>query len=621
MKRTFLPTVVCWLILLSCFGQTGLGQNAKPKYPLPDPKYKVRLEPSHMVPMRDGVRLSTDLYFPEGASGRLPVILIRTPYNKNGYRRDKSSTYIFAAQGYIVAVQDVRARYESEGREYIVSAADTQDGSDAIDWLAAQPWSSGKVGTFGCSYSGENQMDTAKLKNPHLRAMIPQAGGGAYRFAGLIQGGVIELAGASGWFIRNGSKIRPALPVDVPRDQFVLAARYFNLAPVVPEIDFRTLWRTLPTINMVKSTGVPPTDWEGFISHGPADSWWDQFGYVKDSHHFDVPALYVDSWYDYGPADTLGLLNLLKRNSDSARARENQFAIIAPVTHCQYDKCYEQTIVGKRDLGDTQFDFYGTYIGWFDFWLKGIDNGITRRPKIQLYVMGKNQWRGEEEWPLARTQFTRYYLHSDGKANSRFGTGLLSAAAPAEETSDHYTYDPQSPVPTVGGPDLGGGAADLTVGGQDQSDIETRQDVLVYTTPALEHGLEVTGPLQVVLYVSSSVDDTDFTAKLVDVYPDGKAYNIHEGILRARYREGYDKKVWMKKGETYEVKIDLQATSNYFGPGHRIRLEVSSSNFPRFERNLNTGGNNYDETQWKVAENVVHHSKNHGSYLLLPVIP
>ena len=621
MKRYFLPTVVCWLILLSWFGQTGLGQNTKPKYPPPDPKYKVRLEPSHMVPMRDGVRLSTDLYFPEGASGRLPVILIRTPYNKNGYRRDKSSTYIFAGQGYIVAVQDVRARYESEGREYIVSAADTQDGSDTIDWLAAQPWSSGKVGTFGCSYSGENQMDTAKLKNPHLRAMIPQAGGGAYRFAGLIQGGVIELAGASGWFIRNGSKIRPALPVDVPRDQFVLAARYFNLAPVVPEIDFRTLWRTLPTINMVKSTGVPPTDWEGFISHGPADSWWDQFGYVKDSHHFDVPALYVDSWYDYGPADTLGLLNLLKRNSDSARARENQFAIIAPVTHCQYDKCYEQTIVGKRDLGDTQFDFYGTYIGWFDFWLKGIDNGITRRPKIQLYVMGKNQWRGEEEWPLARTQFTKYYLHSDGKANSRFGTGLLSAAAPAEETSDHYTYDPQSPVPTIGGPDLGGGAADLTVGGQDQSDVETRHDVLVYTTPALEHGLEVTGPLQVVLYVSSSVDDTDFTAKLVDVYPDGKAYNIHEGILRARYREGYDKKVWMKKGETYEVKIDLQATSNYFGPGHRIRLEVSSSNFPRFERNLNTGGNNYDETQWKVAENVVHHSKNHGSYLLLPVIP
>jgi putative CocE/NonD family hydrolase len=342
---------------------------------------------------------------------------------------------------------------------------------------------------------------------------------------------------------------------------------------------------------------------------------------VKDSHHFDVPALYVDSWYDYGPADTLRLLNLLKRNSESARARDNQFAIIAPVTHCQYDKCSEQTVVGKRDLGDAQFDFYGTYVRWFDFWLKGIENGITGRPKIQLYVMGENQWRGEAEWPLARTQFTKYFLHSDGKANSRFGTGLLSTVAPAEETPDRYIYDPKSPVPSVGGPDLGGGPAGLTAGGQDQSDVETRQDVLVYTTPVLEKGLEITGPVQAVLQVSSSAADTDFTSKLVDVYPDGRAYNLHEGILRARYRQGFDRKVWMEKGKVYEVRIDLQATSNYFGAGHRIRLEVSSSNFPRFERNLNTGGNNYDESEWKVAENSVHHSKDHGSYLLLPMIP
>jgi putative CocE/NonD family hydrolase len=574
-----------------------------------------------MVPMRDGVRLSTDLYFPEGASGNLPLVLIRTPYNKGGYRRDSSPTYVFAGQGYVVAVQDVRAKYESEGHEYIVSAADTEDGNDAISWLATQPWSNGKVGTFGCSYSGENQMDTAKLKNPHLLAMIPQAGGGAYRFAGLIQGGVVELAGASGWFVHNGSKIRPALPVDFPREQFVLAAKYFSLAPVVPEIDFRALWRMLPAIDIVKATGVPPTDWEGFVSHGPADPWWEQFGYVKDSHHFDVPALYIDSWYDYGPADTLGLLNLLKRNSDSARARDNQFAIIAPVTHCKYDTCSEQTVVGKRDLGDSQFDFYGTYVRWFDFWLKGVDNGVTRQPKIQFYLMGKNEWRSAEEWPLARTQFVRYYLHSDGKANSRFGTGVLNSVMPGEENPDRYTYDPQSPVPTVGGPDIGGSAAGLTVGGQDQSDVETRQDVLVYTTPVLERPVEVTGPLQAVLYVSSSTRDTDFTAKLVDVYPDGTAYNIHEGILRARYREGFDKKVWMEPAQVYEIKIDMQATSNYFAAGHRIRLEVSSSNFPRFERNLNTGGNNYDEKEWKVAKNVVHHSKSYGSFVLLPVIP
>jgi putative CocE/NonD family hydrolase len=571
--------------------------------------------------MRDGVRLSTDFYFPEGAGKGLAAILIRTPYNKNSYQRDRSPTYIFAGQGYVVAVQDVRAKFESEGREYIVSAADTQDGNDAIDWLASQPWSNGKVGTFGCSYSGENQMDTAKMKNPHLKAMIPQAGGGAYRFAGLIQGGVIELAEASYWFIRNGSKIRPALPVDVPREQFISAARHFSLASVPPELDWQALWHALPTIDIVKSSGVPPTDWEGFISHAPADPWWDQFGYVHDSHHFDVPALFVDSWYDYGPADTLRLFNLLQRHGDSPQARQNQFAIIAPVTHCQYDKCSAQTIVGQRDLGDAQFDFYGTYLAWFDFWLRGAENGITQRPKIQLFVMGKNQWRGEQEWPLARTRWTRYYLHSDGRANSRFGTGLLNTVAPQAEMPDRYVYDPQSPVPTVGGPDLVGTTGGMTVGGQDQVDVETRQDVLVYTTPPLERGTEVTGPLEAVFYVSSSVRDTDFTAKLVDVYPDGKAYNIHEGILRARYRQGFDKKVWMTKGEICEVKIDLQVTSNYFAAGHRIRLEVSSSNFPRFERNLNTGGNNYDETAWRVAENVVHHDKDHPSYLLLPIIP
>ncbi len=598
-----------------------LGEDSKPRYPLPTPKYKVRMEPSILVPMRDGVKLSTDLYFPEGMTEKLPVIMIRTPYNKGTYRREGSATYIFASQGFVVAVQDVRSKYESEGGEYIVSAADTRDGYDAVDWLAAEPWANGKVGSYGCSYSGENQMEMSKLRNPHLAAMIPQAGGGAYRFAGLMQGGVMELAGGSGWFIHNGSKLRPVLPTNAPHSQFVQAARYFSLAPVFPEVDFGRLWRSLPVIDMVKKTGVPPTDWEGFVSHAPSDPWWDQFGYVKDSDRFDVPALSIDSWYDYGPADSLKLLNLLKKNSGSARARDNQFAIVAPVTHCKFDKCSEETVVGRRNLGDAQFDFYGTYVRWFEYWLKGIENGVTKMPKVQIFVMGRNQWRGEQEWPLARTHFTKFYLHSGGHANSRFGTGVLSTEPPGDEAPDHFAYDPQTPVPTVGGPDLGGGTPDLTVGGQDQSDVETRQDVLVYTTSALEQGIEVTGPIEAIINVSSSVRDTDLTSKLVDVYPDGTAYNIHEGILRLRYREGFDKKVWMKPGEVYQVKVDLQATSNYFGPGHRIRLEISSSNFPRFERNLNTGGNNYDEREWRTAENQIHHNKIHVSYVILPVIP
>ena len=242
-------------------------------------------------------------------------------------------------------------------------------------------------------------------------------------------------------------------------------------------------------------------------------------------------------------------------------------------------------------------------------------------PKLQIYVMGRGEWRGENEWPLARTVFTKFYLHSDGNANSRAGKGRLSTDAPQVESPDRFVYDPAAPVPSLGGPDWGASQPDLLPGGTDQGRAEMRHDVLVYTTPPLENGLEVTGPLELVLYVSSSARDTDFTGKLVDVYPDGTAYNVQEGILRARYREGFDKKLWMKGGEVYEIRIDLQVTSNYFPPGHRIRLEVSSSNFPRFDRNLNTGGNQFEETEWAAATNTVHHSADYPSHLLLPVIP
>ena len=237
--------------------------------------------------------------------------------------------------------------------------------------------------------------------------------------------------------------------------------------------------------------------------------------------------------------------------------------------------------------------------------------------------MGKNRWRGESEWPLARTRFTKYYLHSDGRANSRFGTGSLATTEPKAEPPDGYIYDPATPVPTSGGSvcTACAGTAEAESGALDQSEVETRGDVLVYTTPPLQTGVEVTGPLEVVLYVSSSAKDTDFTAKLVDVYPDGTAFNVQDGILRARYRQGMDRTVLLQPGEVYPVRIDLHATSNYFGPGHRIRLEVSSSNFPRFDRNLNTGGNNYDETAWVVARNTVHHSAKYPSHILLPLIP
>jgi uncharacterized protein len=551
----------------------------------PVARYSVRVEVNVRVPMRDGVRLAADLYFPEGAGERLPAIIIRTPYNR---KARTEAPRMFAGQGYVVAVQDVRGKFDSEG-QFTVSANETNDGSDTLDWIAAQPWSTGKIGTYGCSYVGEDQILLAKLRNPHHTAMIPQAAGGAYRFDDILEGGAVGLAENAPWFLKWGSKTAPA--------------------PDSSKVDIGQMLLTLPLIDMLRKAGAPHTDFEDYLLHGPADPWWDRFGYVDNRHRFNTPALQVCSWYDPVVNEALLLAALMHNNGESARARDNQFLVIGPTEHCGFDSATEHTVVGKREMGDARFDYYNLYLHWYDYWLKGQGNSLAALPKVQIYVMGANQWRSENEWPLARTKFTRYFLHSGGSAQSREGHGALSTVAPGEEPADRFRYDPNNPVPTV------------NEGALDQSAVEKRSDVLVYSTPPLKTGIEVTGPLEVMLVVGSSARDTDFTAKLVDVYPDGTAFNLQEGILRARYRDGFNRKVWMEPGAVYPLKIDLHATSNYFPPGHRIRLEISSSNFPRFDRNLNTGGNNYDESEPMVAENSVHHSRNRSSYVMLPVVP
>lgn len=558
---------------------------AAPPYSPPRPRYAVRVESNVRVAMRDGVQLATDLYFPIGTEEKLPGILVRTPYDR---KKQSATGQLFAAHGYVVGIQDVRGKFDSEGT-FILSAADTNDGADTITWMAAQPWSTGKIGTYGCSYLGEDQIEVSKLRLPQHAAMIPQAAGGAYRYAAFVEGGALELAGTAGWFNKNGSKVNPA--------------------PKASRPDIRPLYWTLPVIEILKKAGAPPTDYEGWVSHGPGDPWWDQFGYVNAGHHFNVPAIHLSSWYDTSVNETLELFNLLRANSVSVAARQNQFVIIAPTTHCKWETATEHTIVGEMDMGDAQLDYLNIYLRWFDHWLKGIDNGATDMPKVRIYVMGSNHWREAQEWPLPGTRFIKYFLHSDGHANSRSGTGELTVKMPGEEPADHFTYDPAEPVPTLG-----------DKGPEDERLIEDRPDVLVYSTPPLERGVEVTGPLQVALHVSSSAKDTDFTAKLLDVDLRGKALNLQEAILRARYRGGYGKQVWMQTGEVYPLTMDLHATSNYFAPGHRIRLELSSSNFPRFDRNLNTGGNNYDEVRWVVARNAVHHSRRQLSYVLLPIV-
>ena len=585
---------------------------------------------SVMVPMRDGTRLSTDLYFPRDSAGPHPVILLRTPYEKNNYRGAGSPTRMWTDAGYVFAVQDVRGKHESEG-DFLPQNGDRDDGYDTVEWLAARGWSNGKVGTYGCSYLGDVQLLMATRRPPHLTAMVPQSagsspgrGGNRVSYFGATHGGAIEVAAGFGWFRSAGSKVSNIAPNGMTRADWIAArkdGRAVDAAPRTVEVQPRDWWRHLPLADMVDSSGGPPNDFRAMVMHPPFDEWWEQFGYLNGTERFDVPALHVNGWYDFGVAETLYEFNLLRQNAETPRGRDNQFAVIAPTTHCSFERVSERTVVGERPVGDARFGYAELYRRWFDHWLKGIDNGVEREPKLRIFVMGQNVWRSENEWPLARTRFTPYYLHSGGRANSVWGDGTLGAAKPSAEPPDRYTYDPRTPVPSRGGPVCCTGTPDAPEGAFDQSDVESRHDVLIYSTPPLTSGLEVTGPLKVVLYVSSDARDTDFTAKLVDVAPDGQAYNVQEGILRARYRDGFDHTVFMKPGGVYKVEIDLQATSNWFAPGHRIRVEVASSNFPRFDRNLNTGGNNYDERTWKVARNVIYHSPTYPSHIVLPVIP
>ncbi len=593
---------------------------------VPPPSYDVRAEYSVLVHMRDGVRLSTDLYFPVGAEEPLPVVLIRLPYDKSRYMRMRqpgSDAYFFAGHGYVVAVQDMRGRFESEG-EYVVGRANRDDGYDTVQWLAEQPWSNGKVGTYGCSYLGENQLQLAAARHPNHAAAIPQAAGGGYddtyRTFLFMDGGAFELASGLGWFSGAGRKRFDRPPPSLPDEEYRTAVQARNTAPPLPPVNLQEAFWHLPVIDVLEHYGHPPSDYQDFVSHMPGDPYWKTLNYVDRTDRFDVPAIHLNSWYDLGPRETMNVFNLFHDNAETERGRDHQFVIMSPTVHCASEFVRAPVRVGERDLGDATLDYYRIYLDWFDHWLKGIDNGITEMPKIRYYLMGANEWRSADAWPLRGTEFTPFYLHSSGHANTRLGDGLLTTTPSLDEPADEYTYDPANPVPSVGGPICCIGADDAPAGSFDQSAVELRSDVLVYTSDPLVEGIEVTGPMDAVLYVSSSARDTDFTLKLVDVYPDGKAFNVQETILRARYREGFDRQVFLDSGVVYELPIDFHATGNYFGPGHRIRVEVSSSNFPRFDRNLNTGGNNFDETSWIVATNTIHHSREYPSRVILPVV-
>lgn len=589
------------------------------------------------IPMRDGVRLATDLYMPGGATARRPVILIRTPYGKDGKYAEHVSrpghiVPFLVEHGYVVAVQDKRGRYRSEG-DYVVSGGDDKDGYDTVDWLSKQSWSNGKIGTYGCSYEGDVQIFMAQLRHPALKAMVPQAAGssvgslgGHYRYFGVRVGGSAEWVGNLGWFAQNGEKTFPRLPAGLAHDQYNAIDSLWQMTRRADAIDLHRAWTHLPAKDALSSQGMAPTDFEDNLMRAPTDPYWSTLPYMTEQYRSDVPTLHINSWFDFGADMTMVQFNHFRRNSVSAQARDNQFVIMSPHTHCAFERGAEpDTRVGELEVGDTRFDYRSTYLTWFDAWLK--DDASARRrigewPKIRYYAMGRKRWQTAQEWPLSATKEKAWFLGSASRANSLDGDGVLTES-PATSNSngkDTFTYDPANPVPSRGGGMCCTGTPDAVAGSLDQRPVEARSDVLVFTSPVLKNELEVTGDVRVVLYVSSDAVDTDFTAKLVDVHPDGRAFNMLESVLRARYREGQHKEVWMKQGERYELTMPLGAISNVFLPGHRVRLEVSSSNFPRFERHMNLGGNNSEQSRWAVARNTVHHTPELKSRLILPVV-
>jgi putative CocE/NonD family hydrolase len=583
-----------------------------------------------MMPMRDGVRLATNIYRPKTGE-KVPIIFSRTPYNFNSWGDGEQRTWTVqraleaVKRGYAYVVQNERGRYFSEG-EWDILGVPLTDGYDAFSWMKEQPWSNGKIGTIGCSSTAEWQMAVAALDHPSHAAMVPQAyGAGVGRVGELYEqgnwyrGGVEQMLFFAWLYGVEHDKFKPRIPAGATQEDLIRISRFYDLAPENPRVDMSEALKHLPIQDILQNINGKREIFDKMVRRKPNHPDWYKGGLYHDDMGFGVPSFWFASWYDVSITPNLALFNHVRNNAEDAEVRDNQYMVIAPVLHCRYTRATENTMVGERNVGDAQLNYDEQIYAWFDWWLKGEDTKFRdKTPRVQYYTMGSNKWQSAEQWPPEDTKMVTYYLDSEGQANTMYGDGSLITSVPSEDKPDSFVYDPMNPVKSYGGNVCCTGNA-VQGGAFDQRVMETRNDILVYTTDVLEEGVEVTGFIESTLYVSSDVKDTDFTIKLIDVHPDGTAYNLDETIQRARYREGYDKEVFMKKGEVYKIELTPMATSNYFKKGHRIRIEISSSNFPRFARNLNTGGNNYDESEGVIAHNSIHHSKKYPSNIKLPI--
>jgi len=579
------------------------------------PQYRVLVERDVPMQTRDGVTLRADVYRPD-APGRFPVLLSRLPYNKHLRPRPGDIDY-FVERGYGVIMQDTRGRFSSDGDEYYALIWEMPDGYDAVEWAASLPWADGNVGTMGQSYLGATQYLLAPSRPPHLKAAFPVSAAADFHQCWVYHtGGAFEFGWQIPYAILMARDSLERQDLTAP----LLATLERDLIPA-PTPFAQPLsdqaYRRLPLMvwgDLLRPVARYLTDYLRHPEDGPY--WW-AINVERQHANINTPMYHVTSWYDIFLRGGLAHFCGLRQHAMTAEARTQQKILVGPWAHR-----FPYTSPTSQGTGDIDFGpnaglaLHETQLRWFDYYLKGINTGILEEAPVKIFVMGANVWRDEQEWPLARTHYTPYYLHSQGQANSLRGDGRLDPVVPGEEPADRFIYDPHDPVPTCGGNTL-----IIPMGVQDQRQVETRQDVLVYTSGPLTTPLEVTGPLVVTLYAASSTPDTDFTAKLVDVRPDGYAQNLADGIIRARYRTSRMIPTLLTPGQVHELTIDLWATSHVFLPGHSLRLEIASSNFPRFDRNLNTGEDQATGSRWQTAVQTIFHDQRYPSHIRLPVIP
>ena len=556
------------------------------------------------IAMPDGTELAASLYLPKNPEGPLATVLVRLPYGRLDYSEGYGSGMFFAKHGYAVLVEELRGTGDSGG-EFLPWRDADGDGVATLDWISRQPWSNGKVGTFGCSALGETQLVLARKGHPAHVAMIPSGAGGAigtlqrrYGYFGLYEGGVFQLASGFGFFTEWGSHDPKAPP-----------ARDFDVAQVLKQ---------LPISGLVKSVRPAPNGYSDFMSAPLGDPRWEQWGYLTDEDHIAIPSLIINTWGDQTAGDALAMAEYQRRTVPAA-ARD-QRVIITAGAHCQHEESQSRAADAADKPVDGDLDLHAIYLRWFDHWLRGQGDGLSDFPAYTYFMLGENRWRKADSWPPSDAALQRWHLASGGHANSNKGDGELRRAPAEQPGADSYLYDPTNPVPSRGGPLCCTGNPLDMAGAVEQREVEDRDDVLVYTSAPLEADLHLAGPLRAVLTISSDAPDTDLVARLVDVDPKGGALNIQEGALRLRYREGVPAKL-MEPGQRYTVSVDMRSIAYRIAKGHRLRLDVTSSSFPRLERNLNTGGNNYEETAGRNATNSIHHGPDAESWLELPVVP